>query len=55
MGPMSSDATSSEGSIDPASDTATPQNDEGATGQVVENVERMCFFTFLQKADEESW
>lgn len=37
---MSSDATSSEGSIDPASDTATPQNDEGATGQVVENVER---------------
>lgn len=39
MGAMSSDATSSEGSLDPTSDSAAPHDDEGSTGQVVENVQ----------------
>ncbi|MGO1285834.1 MAG: LacI family DNA-binding transcriptional regulator [Brachybacterium sp.] len=37
---MSSDATSSDESIDPLSDSGDPQRDAGATGQVIENVER---------------
>ena len=39
-GSMSSDATSSDESIDPLSDSGDPQRDAGATGQVIENVER---------------
>lgn len=39
-GCMSSDATSSDESIDPISDSGDPQRDAGATGQVIENVER---------------
>ena len=39
-GSMSSDATSSDESIDPISDSGDPQRDAGTTGQVIENVER---------------
>jgi len=39
-GSMSSDATSSDETIDPASDTGTPPGTEGKSGQVVENVDR---------------
>jgi LacI family transcriptional regulator len=36
---MSSDATSSDSSLDPVSDAAVAQTDDGSTGQTVENVE----------------
>ncbi len=39
-GSMSSDATSSDETIDPASDAGSPATDDGSTGQVIENVER---------------
>ncbi|GAA1488312.1 LacI family DNA-binding transcriptional regulator [Brachybacterium sacelli] len=40
-GSMSSDASaSSDGTIDPASDSGAPRGDEGESGQVVENVEQ---------------
>lgn len=39
-GSMSSDATSSDETIDPASDAGTPATDDGSTGQVIESVER---------------
>lgn len=39
-GSMSSDATSSDETIDPASDAGSSATDDGTTGQVIENVER---------------
>ncbi len=39
MGAMSSDASSSDSSLDPVTDAAAARTDDGSTGQTVENVE----------------